>query len=129
MKKQITLLMVCITLVLPNLFADGTYMVGAGQTYTTLKAAFDAINTGTLTGVINLEIAANTTETVVAALNTSGSGSANYTSIKIYPVGGARTIGSNISSPTVRFDGGDNVTIDGSVGGSGTDKSQTSQNT
>ena len=35
-------------------------------TYTTLKAAFDAVNAGTHTGTITLGISANTTETAVA---------------------------------------------------------------
>jgi hypothetical protein len=39
-----------------------------GATYATLKAAFDAINAGTLTGAITLQIIDNTTETATAFL-------------------------------------------------------------
>ena len=58
----------------------------AGPTnYSTLGAAFAKINDGTHKGAIVIKINANTTETISAALNASGSGSASYTSINIYP--------------------------------------------
>jgi type II secretory pathway component HofQ len=58
----------------------------AGPTnYSTLGAAFAKINDGTHKGDIVIKINANTTETAVAALNASGSGSASYNSINIYP--------------------------------------------
>lgn len=41
--------------------------------YATLKAAFDAINSGTHTGSITLSIIGNTTETAPAVINASGS--------------------------------------------------------
>lgn len=84
--------------------------------YITLKAAFDAINTGTHTGVITIGISGNTTETATAVLNASGSGSANYTSITISPTGGAaRTISGAIAagSPLIDLNGADNVTVNG----------------
>ncbi|HNP55287.1 MAG TPA: hypothetical protein PKK69_11725, partial [Ferruginibacter sp.] len=40
-------------------------------TYTTLKAAFDAINAGTHQGSIAITITGNTTESATAALNSS----------------------------------------------------------
>lgn len=46
---------------------------GSGS-YPTLKAAFDAINLGTHTGVITIDIVGNTTETATAVLNASGVG-------------------------------------------------------
>ncbi|MFZ4058582.1 MAG: hypothetical protein ACOYKE_10610 [Ferruginibacter sp.] len=49
--------------------------------YTTLGAAFTAINAGTHTGAINIGVVGNTTETSSAVLNASGSGAASYTSI------------------------------------------------
>lgn len=86
----------------------------ASGSYSNLKGAFDAINAGTHQGAITIAIVGNTTETVTAALNASGSGSANYTSISISPSGGAaRTISSNLSNPLVSLNGADNVTIDG----------------
>ena len=39
---------------------------GTGANYATLKLAFDAINTGTITGAITLQITGSTTETVSA---------------------------------------------------------------
>ena len=45
--------------------------------YTTLNLAFSAINAGTHSGTIAIGISANTTETLSAVLNASGSGSAS----------------------------------------------------
>lgn len=42
---------------------------GTGSNFATLKAAFDAINNGTLTGNVILQITGNTTETSSASLN------------------------------------------------------------
>lgn len=101
------------------------YTVGTGQTYTTLKAAFDAINAGSITGAITLQINANCAETVAAVLNASGSGSASYTSINIYPTGATRTIsgsidgGPGVDGDLILLNGADNVTIDGRLNGSG----------
>lgn len=92
-----------------------------GGSYTTLKGAFDAINAGTHNGVINISITANTTETAIAALNASGSGSASYTSVTISPSGGAaRTISGSLASELVHLNGADNVTIDGLNSGGNT---------
>lgn len=46
--------------------------------YTTLQAAFDAVNAGTHSGVVTVTINGNTTEINTAILNASGSGSASY---------------------------------------------------
>jgi len=63
--------------------------------FTTLKSAFDAINTGVLSGDIVLEVADNTTETVTAQLNAPGSiGSINSTT------------GSGYQPPVVTINGG-----------------------
>ncbi len=88
---------------------------GAGS-YPTLKDAFDAINAGTHTGAITIDVVGNTIETVTAVLNASGSGSANYTSVVMKPVGGARIIQGNITGAVIRLAGADNVTIDGRIG-------------
>ncbi len=90
--------------------SGGTAQAG----YATLGAAFTAINAGTHTGVINIEVCADTTESVSAVLNASGSGSASYSSIAINPVGGAaRTISGTVTGHLVDLNGADNVTIDG----------------
>lgn len=89
---------------------------GSNLGYTTLKGAFDAINAGTHTGTITIDICGNTTETAPAVINASGAGAASYTTITIAPAGGApRTISGAIAagSPLVDFNGADNVTIDG----------------
>lgn len=96
---------------------------GAGS-YPTLKDAFDAINAGTHTGAITIDIVGNTTEPVAARLNASGEGAANYTSIVIAPSGGARTI-SGSDTVTIKLAGADNVVIDGRIGGSGRNLSVT----
>lgn len=87
---------------------------GAGS-YPTLKAAFDAINSGTHTGAITVDIVANTTETLSAVLNASGSGMASYTSILIQPAGGAAiTVSGNLPvAHLIDLNGADNVTING----------------
>jgi hypothetical protein len=85
----------------------------ASASYTTIKAAFDAVNAGTHTGTITLSISANTTESASAVLNASG-GSSSYSSLIISPSGGAaRTITGSITGPLIDLSGADNVTIDG----------------
>ena len=54
-------------------------------TFTTLKAAFDAINLGTHQGNIVITITGTSTETLTATLNASGSGGASYSAILIKP--------------------------------------------
>lgn len=95
---------------------------GSGADYATLKAAFDAINAGLLRGAINLVISGNTFETATASLNASGSGSADYSLVKIYPNGANRLIGSDMTAVTINLNGADNVVFDGSINGIGTDK-------
>ena len=95
---------------------------GTGADYATLKSAFDAINAGSITGEIILQITGNTTETANATLNASGSGNANYTSVTIYPTQTGITISGNLASPLVDLDGANNVTIDGRLNASGTTK-------
>lgn len=89
---------------------------GGGGDYLTLKAAFDDINAGLLTGDIILDVTGDTTETAPAVLNASGSGAASYTSVLVQPSGGAaRTISGAIvaGSPLIDLNGADNVTING----------------
>ncbi len=88
--------------------------------YANLKAAFDAVNTGTHQGNITIGIMGNTFETATAVLNASGNGAANYTRVLIRPGAGIDpVISGNISSgPVVKLNGSDFVTIDGSNNGS-----------
>jgi hypothetical protein len=107
---------------------------GVPRSYPTLGAAFAAINDGILhRGVITIDVCTNVTEgTTPATLNSSGAGSASYTSIVIRPV----TTGLAISgSPdtgfgVIQLNGADNVTIDGdSPGTPGTGRDLTIANT
>jgi hypothetical protein len=53
--------------------------------YNTLADAYTAINDGTHTGEIAINIYASTSETSSATLNASGTGSASYTSVSLVP--------------------------------------------
>lgn len=92
--------------------------------YATLAAAFTAINGGTHTGAIAIDVCGDTTEPVAGAiLNASGSGTASYTAITMAPAGGAaRTIAGAATAglPLVDFNGADNVTINGLNAGGNT---------
>jgi CSLREA domain-containing protein len=90
-----------------------------GGSYATLQAAFDAINAGTHTGAVTVEIVGDTTETATAALNASGTGSASYTSVVITPSGGPRTVSGSLTGAIIKLNGADNVTIDGRIKGAG----------
>ena len=81
-------------------------------TFTTLKAAFDAINLGTHQGNIVITITGTSTETLTATLNASGSGGASYSAILIKPSGAAFITGS-ISGHLIDLNSANNVTIDG----------------
>jgi hypothetical protein len=89
------------------------------QNYTTLKAAFDAINHGTHTGAISVQITGNTTEATLVNLIANGTpdgigGTASYSSITITPSGtGNKTILFTGNNGFLRLNGADNVTIDG----------------
>lgn len=86
-------------------------------TYTTVNAAFTAINAGTHQGDILITVTANTTEPATPVqLLRSGAGSSAYQSVKIMPSGNV-TINS-ATTPTagrgiLEFIGADFVTIDG----------------
>lgn len=89
----------------------------ASATYTTVSAAFAAINAGTHQGVINITITANTTEpAAVTALVNSGSGAASYTGITIKPSGNVTVNSAAVPTTNrglIELNGADNVTIDG----------------
>lgn len=87
--------------------------------YATLKAAFDAINAGTHTGTITVRINGSTTETTSAILNASGSGSANYSSVNIFPTAASLSVSGSLNSPLIQLNGADNVIIDGRVNQAG----------
>jgi hypothetical protein len=90
---------------------------GAGADYATLNAAFAAVNTGTITGEIVLQLTGNSSESDAAksvlSLNAS-SGTASYTSILIYPTADNVVVqGDTDATLAITLNGADNVTIDG----------------
>jgi trimeric autotransporter adhesin len=93
---------------------EGSILGSTPTAYATLGAAFTAINAGTHTGAITIDVCGDTTEAAIASLSASGAGSASYTAITISPAGGAaRTITGNLASELIILNGADNVTIDG----------------
>jgi len=102
----------------------------ATGSYTTLKAAFDKINDGTHRGIIAIKLSAGTKEDVTAVLNASGSGSANYTSVTLYPtVSGVAIHGNIAGAPLIDFYGADFTTIDGRVNATGSTVDMKLENT
>ncbi len=82
--------------------------------YTSLKSAFDAINSGAHSGYITINVVSNSTETATASLNASGTGSTIYDSILITPSGGSWSVMGTISSAAlIDLNGADYVKIDG----------------
>lgn len=88
---------------------------GVSTAYPTLLDAFAAINSGTHTGAVLIEVCGDTFENDAAILNASGTGAAAYASVHISPAGGAaRTIESDLGGKAlIELNGADNVTIDG----------------
>ncbi len=129
-KYKFLVLLILITLTVPVFAVNEIRTVGnVGANYPTIKAAFDAVNNGTLTGNVTLRIIANTTESVSAVLNASGTGSANYSSVNIYPTVSNLSITGNINAPLIDLNGADNLVIDGRVNATGTSASLTITNT
>lgn len=115
-------------LMIMNGTSQVTVNPGAGS-YSTIKLAFDAINNGTHTGVVTVLITGNTTETVSAVLNASGTGTASYSSVSIYPTVSGLTISGDLAVPLIDLNGADNVTIDGRLNASGSTIDMTITNT
>lgn len=126
------LLIISCTLFHVYFYAQVNVTASSGVTsgaYTNLKSAFDAINLGTHSGVINILIgtAGNQviTESAQPVLNKSGVGSANYTSIQINPAFSNITITGSFAgaccTPTglINLNAANNVIIDGRIGSSG----------
>ncbi len=116
-------------------FAQVSVTATAGTTgpttYTTVNAAFTAINAGTHQGVITISITGNTTEPATAVQLLRSNTPSSYTSITIKPNAAGRVINS-AAAPTVNrgvleLVGADNVTIDGSSTVGGTTKDLTIQ--
>jgi len=107
----------------------------SGCDYPTLTGAggaFSTINGNVLTGNTELQIAGDLVvgEDGSNGLNawTEEPAASNYT-LRIYPTGAARAITGVFNGALVRMNGASRVTIDGSIGGVGTDRSLTISNT
>ncbi len=120
---------ISILLTTNNIFTQTIKTIGTSGDYFNLSSIFSAINTGSLTGDIEIQIISNITETTTAALNASGTGSANYSSIAIYPTVANVSISGNLAAPLILFDGADNVTFDGREYRTGSTISLTVENT
>ena len=123
-QKMKTYQLICLLLAIailcnPTLKAQTTKTVGSGGDYATLYAAFNAIQSGTLTGEIVLEITSDLTETEASFISASGTFGWDYSSITVRPSVGSRKVSANISGPIFIISGGHNLTLDGQVGGTG----------
>jgi hypothetical protein len=131
LRPKVYSLIISVVLLLPVMInAQITVNSTAGlptNNYSTLKAAFDNINLGVHQGQITILVTGSTTETATAVLNASG-GNANYSSVHISPTTTA-TISGSIAGPLISLNGADTVTIDGRIGGIGSTRSLTIQNT
>ena len=84
--------------------------------YSTMKGAFDAINTGQHTGEIIIVISGIVSESQTAELQASGNNTASdYTSIVIEPANSVflKIISGNFDAPVIDLNGADNVTFNG----------------
>jgi hypothetical protein len=100
--------------------------------YTSLSAAFAAVNAGTHQGIITIGISANTTEPGVAVLHSTGAGPALYTSMVIQPTADNVVISSAVPQGRglIELNGADNVVINGdNPNSAGTNRNLTLQNT
>lgn len=104
--------------------SGGTAIAG----YPTLGAAFAAINSGTHTGTIAIEVCGNTTESGSATLNSGSILPASYSEVVIRPVGAQRVIQGDVLGAIIRLNGADNVTIDGRLNVSGDSRDLTVRN-
>ncbi len=122
---RITCLLIILTMLSLTTKSQVNVTASAGTlsaSYATVKGAFDKINDGTHQGSINIDISANTNEgTTPANLNSSGAGSASYTSVLIRPSNDGVSISGNPATGLgiIQLNGADNVTIDGDNPNSG----------
>ena len=106
----------------------GANGIADGTGYTTLKAAFDAINAQADQNGKNIQIQINssTTETASAVLNQPAT--ASWTSLTIYPTATATISGAFVGA-LIDLNGADNVTINGKLNKTGAAKTLTISHT
>ena len=119
--KKLLFLTVALTIAqfTSHVYADATKTIGTSGNYPTLQAAFADINNGVITGAITLQITSSTSEVASAVLNASGTGSASYTTVVIFPTTTGLSISGALAAPLIDLNGAKNVTIDGRVNQSG----------
>lgn len=108
---------------------SGSINVGTAETFTSLTNAggiFEFINNSEVTGNVTINITSDlAVESGTNGLNAFAPGF----SIKINTSGAARAITGSFNGALIRINGASGVTVDGSVGGGGTDRSLTITNT
>lgn len=111
MRKSLVLLLLVVFGL--SAMAQTVKTVGAtGADYATLKEAFDAINAGSLTSPVELQIIDNTTETAAAVLSKTG------VAVTIYPTVTGKSISGTVAGNLIQLGLGNNnivsnVIIDG----------------
>lgn len=116
----LSIILLCISITLDAQVSVSATQGTANATYSTLKAAFDAVNAGTHQGALTIAITDNTTETASAVLYQSGYNStSSYTSVSIYPTVTGKSISGSLTAPLIDLNGADNVTIDGRLNATG----------
>lgn len=129
------LLLVLLLIISQQSFTQVSVTATAGTTgptsYTTVNAAFTAINAGTHQGVITITVTANTTEPATPVPLLKSATPSNYTKIRIKPSSSGIVINSAATPTTgrgiIELMGADNVTIDGCATVGGTTKDLTIQ--
>ena len=111
----------------PNVEVNATIGTSLAS-YPTLKTAFDKINDGTHKGNITIKIKNSTTEPASAVLNASGTGSASYASVNIYPTKTGLSVSGDLAAPLIDLNGAENVVIDGRLNATGATKDLTINN-
>ncbi|MBK9968026.1 MAG: hypothetical protein IPP07_25415 [Holophagales bacterium] len=112
---------------------SGSYNVGTGETFTSLTNAgglFDALNLGVVTGNLTIHITTDlVAESGAVALNQlQEEGAGGYT-MTVQPSGGARSVaGTGTGTLLIKLNGADRITFNGSLTGTGTDRSLTFTN-
>lgn len=119
MRFLVTIIVILLTSYTGKIYSQNVLVNPGSGSYATLKAAFDAINAGTHTGTVTVDIINNTTETSTAVIQRSGIGSADYSSVTVSPSGGIRTIQGSINGAIIKIDFAENIIIDGRINGEG----------
>lgn len=103
-------------LILNNNISGTITVPGNYASLTGTAGLFDAMNKGTVTGNITVQITDNLVETGIVALNQFA---VPFTMAIVPANASLKTITGNVDQGLIRFNGADNVTIDGRFAGSG----------